>query len=274
VKSITSEQENGMTRGANACWWTIGAIALMLAGTPAHAQVRAYQPGEMVRMEGAEAYRIVRCLGPTEWDECEVEAFENGRLSHVGILRMTIRNLRAGEERRRAAAVARGEAPAAPASPARPARPAPPAMPSPPPVAVAQGENTCRWDPPGAAVTARTPFSAALARRKIYDQYRWKANGTGSAPLRVGVTFLALTPTGSYRNTVQNVPGYGAQRRHAGAPVNATVYTLRSRHIVCEEYRTGISRRQVEGTHACFISRDEEWTCPSENDTRITPLDR
>jgi hypothetical protein len=76
-----------------------------------------------------------------------------------------------------------------------------------------------------------------------------------------------------YTNTVQNVPGLGAQRRHAGAPVNATIYTFKSKHVVCEQYRDGVQRRMVEGSHACFIDKDGDWTCPSEPDTKITQLD-
>lgn len=249
-------------------WAVIGTLAVVLA-VPAGAQARAYQPGEMVRMEGGEAYRIVQCFGTTEWDDCEVQAYQDGRLARTGTLRMSIRNLRAGEERRRAAAGER--APAAPpaAAPvgARPTVPAP-AVPG------GQAASTCTWSPPGPAVSARTAFSQALARRKIYDHYARRANGSGSAPRRVGVVFLAYTPGASYRNTVQNVPGQGAQRRHAGAPVNATVYTFRSRHMVCDQYPDGVTRRLVEGTHACYISRDDEWVCASENDTHITELDR
>ncbi|HEX5872784.1 MAG TPA: hypothetical protein VFY65_20275, partial [Longimicrobium sp.] len=97
-------------------WVMMGALAAVLAA-PAAAQARAYQPGEMVRMEGGEAYRIVQCFGTTEWDDCEVQAYQDGRLARTGTLRMSIRNLRAGEERRRAAA---GEPAPGAASAARP----------------------------------------------------------------------------------------------------------------------------------------------------------
>lgn len=253
--------------------WMMAAMAAVLAAQPAVAQARQYQPGEMVRMEGGEAYRIVRCFGTGEWDDCEVEAYQDGRLARTGTLRMSIRNLRAGEARR-AAASGQAAAPSTPPSTPAPANP----RPSTPPVAAAPGgpaASTCTWSPPGPAVSARTAFSQALARRKIYDHYARRANGTLQAPRRVGVVFLSYTPGASYRNTVQNVPGQGAQRRHAGAPVNATVYTFRSRHMVCDQFGDGsVARRMVEGTHACYISRDEEWVCASENDTRTTELDR
>jgi hypothetical protein len=44
--------------------------------------------------------------------------------------------------------------------------------------------------------------------------------------------------------------------------------------MICEEYRDGVTRRLVEGTSACFTDKDGSWTCPSENDTKITQLDQ
>jgi hypothetical protein len=132
----------------------------------------------------------------------------------------------------------------------------------------------CTYEPPGAAVTGQSRFSEALAKRKIYDEHNRKVNGTISAPLKLGVVFLSFQTGASYKNTVANVPGYGAQRRHGGAPVGATVYTFTSRRMICEQYRDGVTRRLVEGTSACFIDKDGSWTCPSENDTKITQLDQ
>ncbi|HEX8395338.1 MAG TPA: hypothetical protein VF665_23515 [Longimicrobium sp.] len=264
-----------MGKASSASGWAFtGVLAAVMAAVSAAAQARQYQPGEMVRMEGGEAYRIVQCFGTGEWDDCEVEAFQDGRRARTGTLRMSIRNLRAGEARRAAAAGQTAAPPAAPAAAPRPPNPRPAA----PPVAAnprGPAASMCTWTAPGPAVTARTAFSQALARRRIFDHYAARANGSGSAPQRVGVVFLGYTPGASYRNTVQNVPGQGAQRRHAGAPVNATVHTFRSRHMVCEQYRDGtVARRVVEGTHACYVSRDDEWVCASENDTRITQLDQ
>jgi hypothetical protein len=132
----------------------------------------------------------------------------------------------------------------------------------------------CNYEASGPAVTAQSRFSEALAKRKIHDEYAWKANGTLSAPLKVGVTFLSFKLGGSYTNTVANVPGYGAQRKHAGAPVNATIYTFTSKRLVCEQYRDGVKRRLVEGSSACFVDKDGSWTCPSESDTKISRLAR
>jgi hypothetical protein len=135
-------------------------------------------------------------------------------------------------------------------------------------------QAACTYQAPGPAVTGQSSFSEALAKRNIYDAYNWKANGTLSAPQKVGVTFLSFQMGSPYKNTVANVPGYGAQRKHAGAPAGATIYTFKSKHMVCEQYRDGEKRRLVEGTHACFVDKDGSWTCPSENDTKITQLDQ
>jgi len=319
-------------------------LAMLLA---AHAQAeaqaqRVVRPGERIQMEGGEAYQIIRCDGAGEWDECDVQVYQDGRPGNR--LRMTIRNLRAGEQRRldaeARAAAARGEAPpargtAAPRAPAPPPRA--PAAQQPRPTPASRGapagangrwrvgdrlevyhrsywypsrivaiEGTryrihyegygsqddewvdasrmrpigghvapaCTYGPPGPAVGGQSTFSAALARRKIYDSYSLAANGTGSAPGRVGVTFMEFALGGTYQNTVHNVPGQGAQRRHAGAPAGATIHTLRSKHMVCDQYAGGEERRIVEGTFGCFRNRDGEWTCASENDTKITHLDQ
>lgn len=323
------------------------ALALLLAAhtRAAEGQQRQYKSGDMVEMQAGEAYRIIRCNGAGEWDECEVQGYRDGKPSGNHTLRMTIRDLRAGEQRLRDAQArasgtrsegeSSGTASSRPSTPSRPSTSTPsrPGAPAPRsgPVAGADGRwkvgdrlevnqraywypariiainggryrvhyegygseddewvdtsrmrpigghrvaAACTYEPPGPAVTGRSGFSEALAKRRIYDQYGRSANGTLSAPLRIGVTFLDFTLGGTYRNTVANVPGRGAQRRHGGAPVGATIYTFRSKHVVCEQYRDGVKRRMVEGTHACFVDRDGEWTCPSENDTRITQLDQ
>jgi hypothetical protein len=311
---------------------------------PAVTPPRIYKPGDIVQMEGSEAYRIISVNGTGEWDDCEVQPLKDGKPS-AKPLKMSIRNLRAGEERlakSRGIATPSATTPvSAPASIPAPAASAPPTVapqkpasnPTKPsgPAAGADGKwrvgdrlevnerafwypaqileikgdkykvhydgypasddkwvtvvsmrplggykvaAACNFDPPGPAVTAKSQFSEALAKRKIFDEYGWKANGSLSAPVRVGVTFLAFEVGKPYQNTVENVPGRGAQRRHAGAPPNATIYTLKSKHMVCEEYRDGsVKRRLVEGSYGCFISKDGEWTCPSESDTKISQLE-
>lgn len=321
-------------------WRGVMAVACSLAAIAAAAEPpRTYRPGDRVELDGGQVYEIIRCLGVTEWDDCEYQAYAEGKPTGMPG-RISIRNLRAGEERLRKSRGTPGESPAVPAVPVsrgqvdgtpRVTRPGATVAPAPAgPVAGADGTwkrgdrleveqrsfwypaqivavdgqrykirydgygtaddewvdasrmrpigghrvtAACDWQPPAPAVTARDPFSKALARRRIFDEYGHAANGTLSAPLRIGVTFLAFEMGSPYVNTVETERGWGAQRRHAGAPAGATVYTFRSKHMVCEQYRDGVRRRLVEGSYACFVDRGGSWTCPSENDTKIIPLD-
>ena len=132
--------------------------------------------------------------------------------------------------------------------------------------------TACSYEPPGPPVTNADKFSQQLFKRKLYDHYNMFANGTLSAPLKVGLTFLSYKVGTPYKNTVSNVPGYGAKRKHDGAPPYITIYPLHSVHIVCEQYNSGVDSRKVESTYDCFISRDGEWTCPGAGKLVITKL--
>lgn len=325
-------------------------VSMLLAAT-AQAASRVYKPGDMVDGDGY-LYKILSCNGTGEWDECEVQAYFEGKPTGTPGP-MTIRNLRAAEQRvadakkraggtRSAGTDTNGSNPEV-KNPSRPSSTAAPAAPKTPKPAVRTGTPKvvtsppagangkwkvgdrlevndrgfwypaqilavqsgkykvhydgypssddawvnpslmrpiggvevsagCSFDPPGHAVTAQSRFSEALAKRKIFDEYGQKVNGTLSAPSRVGVVFLSFEIGAPYKNTVANVPGYGAQRRHAGAAAGATIYPFKSKRMICEQYRDGVTRRLVEGTSACFV-REGSWTCPSENDTTITQLD-
>ncbi|HEY8563325.1 MAG TPA: agenet domain-containing protein [Pyrinomonadaceae bacterium] len=315
---------------------------------PATAQTkpRVFQPGEMVEVGGGEIYKIIRCDGSGEWDECDYQAYWNGK-PNGDPGRMTIRNLRAAEQRVRDAKRRENKLPDGALntndnpSEQFPTNKEPERKSLPSPKNKQTTKNTmidgadgqwkvgdrlevnyrsvwysaviiaaqvgkykvhyegypdsddawvdasrmrpvggikiaadCSFEPPGPAVTAQSRFSEALAQRKIYDEYNRKVNGTIQAPLRLGVVFLAFEMGISYKNTVTDLPGYGPQRRHAGAPVGTMIYTFKSKRLICEEYRDGVGRRLVEGTSACFIDKDGLWTCPSENDTKITQLDQ
>jgi hypothetical protein len=310
-------------------------------------QQRKYKAGDTVADGSGYVYKIIGCNGEGEWDECEVQTYLDNKPTGNKI-GMTIRNLRAAEQRNAAAkkregATRGGETTntgnnSAAQNPSTPPKTKVSTTPAKnkqttggetvagldgkwkvgdklevndrafwyPAVIVAaqngkfkvhfEGYPTsddkwvdesrmrpvgghkvaaeCSYEPPGASVSGQSRFSEALAKRKIYDEYNRKVNGTISAPLKLGVVFLSFQMGASYKNTVANVPGYGAQRRHGGAPTGATIYTFRSKRMICEQYRDGVTRRIVEGTSACFIDRDGSWTCPSENDTKITQLDQ
>lgn len=121
----------------------------------------------------------------------------------------------------------------------------------------------CSFEPPAPKHSNSDAFSANLAKREIYDGYKLYANGTLSAPSRVSVQFLLFQVGSSYKNTVKNVPGVGAKRINDAAPPNQTIYRVKSKHIVCEEYSNGVYRKQVTGDYDCFKNRDGEWVCGS-----------
>jgi hypothetical protein len=323
-------------------------LVLSLAvSIPAQNKPRVYKLGDTVEDGSGYVYKIIRCDGEGEWDECEYQAYLDGKPTGSGLGKMTIRNLRAAEQRvldakKRENKTAGNAEPNGNTSQDSPisTRQETKTLPSPqknkpptkggivpgadgkwkvgdklevnyrsfwyPAVIIAAQDGKykvhyegypdsddgwvdasrmrpvggfqvtaeCSYEAPGPAVSAQSRFSEALAKRKIFDEYNRKVNGTIQAPLRLGVVFLSFETGASYKNTVTNVPGYGAQRRHGGAPVGATIYTFKSKRMICEEYRDGVTRRLVEGTSACFIDKDGSWTCPSENDTKITQLDQ
>ena len=126
----------------------------------------------------------------------------------------------------------------------------------------------CNYDPPGPKLTNNERFSSVVAKREIYDNYLfgWNKNGTTS-PLKIGVTFLSLEMGRTHGNVA--VDGW---RVNDAAPLNATIYHVKSKHIICEEYRDRTLRRQVESGYACFKNRDAEWACGIDGFPKITQL--
>jgi hypothetical protein len=128
-------------------------------------------------------------------------------------------------------------------------------------------DDNCDFDPPGAKIFNADKFSAALARRVIYDRYRMFANGTLLAPLKVGVTFLSFQVGKPFTNIVR-----GAFRINDAAPAGATIYPVKSKHIVCEQYRDSTRRKQIESNFACFKNKDGEWVCGIDSIPKIIQL--
>ena len=126
--------------------------------------------------------------------------------------------------------------------------------------------QTCDYVVPRSISNAER-FSVDIARRKLYDNYKLSANGGVTAPLKLGVTFLTLQIGRYYTNIARD--GF---RINDAAPVNATIYQVKSKHIVCEEYRDRTLRRQVESNYACFKNRDAEWACGLDGVPKIIQL--
>ena len=131
----------------------------------------------------------------------------------------------------------------------------------------------CTFAPPPGTFNKDSKPSEALFKREIYDRYLWTVNGTTTAPKQVGLAFLSFKTGASYKNTVSVVAGRGAQRIHDGAPVNAIIYPVETKYLVCEEYSTGLSRKLVISKYQFFIGKDGEWTLSGDPYATTTPVD-
>jgi hypothetical protein len=127
--------------------------------------------------------------------------------------------------------------------------------------------DDCDYSPPTGKVSNNDKFSASLAKRKIYERYRMFADGTGQAPLQVGVSFLSLQLGNSFTNTQRD--GF---RINNAAPVGVTIYQLKADLIVCEQYRDRTNKRRIESKYACFKNKDAEWVCGIDGFPKITQL--
>ena len=131
--------------------------------------------------------------------------------------------------------------------------------------------DACPEAPPSISNTA--PFSDAVFRRKVYDGYAMRVNGTTTAPLAVGVTFESVQLGEPITNAVRVEPGRGALRLNDAAPPNTMLYPVTSRQLVCEQYRDAVKHRRVEAVEHCFISRDKAWACGVFGALKITQID-
>lgn len=125
---------------------------------------------------------------------------------------------------------------------------------------------TCNFNPPAGSFSANSPASESLFKRKLYDYHNIVVNGTAGRPVAIGITFNSFTHGTAFKNTVTNVPGRGAMRRHSGAPVNTMIYPVRASYILCEKYKDGsVSQREINADFSFFVSKDGEWTSSKDN---------
>lgn len=215
-----------------------------------------FQPGEFIETGGNITEEILECRGTVENRECKTQSFRDGapvggsNWQYVSDLRRAVNRVQSYKRNEKQdavpnaaddkAAVVTDNVPKAGAA-----------------------DVTCSFDPPGPKPSNTDLFSASLAKRVIYERYKIYANGTLSAPLRVGVQFVSFQLDKSYTNVVHNIAGVGAQRINDAAPPNATIYRVKSKHIVCDEYRDGVQRKEVTSDYDCFKNRDGEWVCGS-----------
>jgi hypothetical protein len=265
-----------MTNRTNLRILNLCLLAFVLLGTSLPKQTvsgqgqRKFTPGEMVETGGGISAKILRCRGAGENEECEVQYYRGDDLESTPRWENAL-FLRTAEERvlnqkKRQA----GEHETADGDVAKP---------QPPPPAAAderanaeQNTADCSFTPPPGDTSKTARASEQLFKRKIYDAYHIIVDGTNSAPLKLGVTFLNFQVGRPFTNIVRVDPGVGAYRANDAAPVNAIIYPVKSEHIVCEQYRDRTNRKRVVNKYACFKNRDGEWVCGADGMPKITQL--
>jgi hypothetical protein len=120
---------------------------------------------------------------------------------------------------------------------------------------------SCSFSPPAGQFKNSSPASDDLFKKELYDYYNRSVTGTISSPTRIGIIFTSFQREAPYQNTVEILPGRGAKRKHDGAPVNATIYPVKTTFFLCEEYGSGITQKQVNSNFSFFKDKYGEWTC-------------
>jgi hypothetical protein len=123
----------------------------------------------------------------------------------------------------------------------------------------------CDFNAPAGSYTKSSGPTEKLFKKELYDWYRATATGEASSPSAIGISYKSFIMKPAYKNTVSNVPGRGAVRRHSGAPVNAMVYMVHATYFVCEQYNSGVAQKQVTADFSFFINAVGEWTCSKDS---------
>lgn len=239
--------------------------------TPAQEPQRKLLPGDVLDVGGGMTAKILRCRGAGDNEECEIQYYRGDALEsiprweNISFLRNAqerILNSRKQQTAEQPQTENLNRAQRQPPSPieAKETQPG------------AKTTTDCSFIPPPGDASRTAEPSEQLFKRKIYDRHNKFADGSGVAPLKVGVTFLSFQVGTPFKNIVRVDPVRGALRINDAAPVNAMIYPVKSDHIVCEQYRDGIQRKRVENKYACFKNRDGEWVCGADGIPKTTPL--
>ena len=259
-----------MTKQNRLLIFTISVIAILLwvgaatQSSTAQNRARQFKPGEMVETGGGMFAKILRCRGAGDTEECEVQYYRGDdeestpRWENADLLRLADERVQSHKQH---------DAPQRDEANAREAE-----KPQLPQAMNADQAGNCSYAVPGGDAGRTAKASEQLFKRKIYDNYNIGVGRSGSAPLKVGVTFLAFQMKPAFTNVVRVVPGVGAQRINDAAPPNTTIYPVISKHIVCEQYRDSTLRRQIENKYACFKNKDGDWVCGADGFPKITQL--
>ena len=215
--------------------------------------------------------KILRCRGAGDNEECEIQYYRGDALESIPRWE-NISFLRRAQER---LSNYKKQQPAEQPQTENPNRalrqPAPPTE-AKETQANAKTPTDCSFIPPAGDASSTAEPSEQLFKRKIYDRHNKFADGTVTAPLKVGVTFLSFQMGTPFKNVVRVDPVRGALRINDAAPVNAMIYPVKSEHIVCEQFRDGVQRKRIENKYACFKDRDGEWVCGADGIPKSTRL--
>ncbi|MEP6742130.1 MAG: hypothetical protein ABJB61_06480 [bacterium] len=256
--------------------FVLSGVSLLNQNSFAQEQERKLVPGEKFEVGGGQSVEIIQCRGEGRDQECEVQYYRasgpEGKPmwqwasqllaaeARVLAVKQPKEKAETGNQRTADNALrAKNDDDDADATPTVKAeRPA--------------SKEDCSFAGIAGDTSKTAKPSEQLFKARIYYLYNLAANGTGSAPLKVGVTFLSFQMNKSFTNIVRVDPAFGAYRINDAAPPNATIYPVASKHIVCEQYRNSTMRRQVENKYACFKNRDGEWVCGADGIPKITQL--
>lgn len=123
----------------------------------------------------------------------------------------------------------------------------------------------CSFTTPPGSYNNNSAASLGLFKRELHDWYQRLITGGVTSPTAIGIVFKTFVLQSSYKNTVSNVPGVGAMRKHSGAPANTMIYEVRTNYFVCEQYNSGVSQKEVNAVFSFFINKDGEWTCSKDS---------
>jgi hypothetical protein len=121
--------------------------------------------------------------------------------------------------------------------------------------------QNCTFKAPVAPVAESEQFSINLAKRKIYDAYVSNMKKATTPASKYGMTFISLNTLEPFINTFTMLSSGTTQYKYPEAPPGAYIYTLRSKHVICEQYPEGVKRTLVEANYGCFRNRDGSWAC-------------
>jgi hypothetical protein len=121
--------------------------------------------------------------------------------------------------------------------------------------------QNCTFKAPVPPVSESEQFSLNLAKRKIYDAYVNNMKKAATPASKYGMTFISINTLEPFINTFTMLSSGSTQYKYPEAPPGAYIYTIRSKHVVCEQYAEGVKRTLVEANYGCFRNRDGSWSC-------------